>query len=625
MSESTINPVKSPGPNRPLRRAIQQSGRALADIWSAAKLNLHNGFIRMRKARLDYVVLTVGGPLPERSGPRRSFFERRLPLPAEPLSLQELNARLQAIADADNVRGVVIIFRGFSAGLATLQNFRAAVHRIRAAGKEVIVYTPFVNLSHYYAAAAADVIIIPPGSHFEVLGLFSEVTFLKDLLSKVGVEAEVTQISPYKTAMDRYSRADFSPEHREQLNWLLDDQFDMLTADIAVDRDLDQATLKQIIDRGPLNATAALEAGLVDGVAYDDELPIWLGRRNHSRPANESSPAQSGELSLHDETIPPNSEQQITSATLKLWPQARRLLLRRQRRRNRRYVGVVSLEGLIATGVSRRPPIALPIPLIGGPTAGDQTLVGLLRRVGELDDMAALILHVDSGGGSALASDLIGRQVERLAAKKPVLVYMGNVAASGGYYVAAPARHIMSQRATITGSIGVIQARINADGLYERLAVNRVTVERGAHAGLYRDTGPMTAEEKAIYWRTINEIYERFKEVVARGRHITVGRVHEIGGGRVWTGRQGQAHGLVDTHGDFVDAIKKAAELAALPTDDDHVISVINFYARSSGYTLSDEKPASIMQEFARLISGDELSELSGQPLMLLPYYLRFR
>lgn len=617
MSDLMDNPDHQGDPDKPERRFTQSVGRALADGWATAGINLRNGWRRMRKTRLDYVVIPVGGPLPERSGPPRGFIERRLPLPPEPLSLQALNARFQAVADADNVRGVVLIFRGFEAGLATLQNFRAGVARLRAAGKEVVVYTPFVDLAHYYAASAADRIVIPPSSHFEVLGLFTELTFLKDSLAKVGVEAEVVQISPYKTAMDQFGRAHMSPEQRQQLDWLLDDQFDMLTADIAADRGLDQATVRQIIDNGPLTAAAARDAGLVDGVAYDDELPQWLGRGNlpHDLPADGAP----------EKIVSETGDGDLPKAILKLWPQARRLLLERPRRRTQRFIGVISLEGLIAMGASRKPPLDLPIPFIGGQTAGEQTLVSLLRRVEKLPDMAALIFHVDSGGGSALASDLIERQLERVAARMPVVVYMGNVAGSGGYYVSAPARHIMSQRATLTGSIGVIQARINTAGLYDQLSANRVTLERGQHAGLYRDSGPMTADEKAIYWRTINEIYDQFKEVVAKGRGLSLERVDEIGGGRVWTGRQAQSLGLVDSHGDFIDAIKKAAELAALPVDDAHAVSISNFYARSSSYTLPRSTPAALAEEIGRLLSGEALRALGSGPMLLLPYDLRLR
>lgn len=582
----------------------RQIGRDLLDSLSIFGIHLRNAVKRARKARVDYVVLPVGGPLPERAAPKRGFLERRLPLPPEPLSLETLNEQLRDVADADNVRGVVLVFRRLSAAPATLQNFRAAIARLRAAGKEVIVYTPYVDLAHYYAATAADRIIIPPGSQFEVLGLFSELTFLKDALARVGVQAEVMQISPYKTAMDRFSRDDISPEHREQVNRLLDDLYDMLVTDMAAGRGLDEAALRRLIDAGPLTAEAARDAGLVDGVAYDDELALWLEKQ--------ARPEAAGEL-----------DEKKRKVMLKEWAQARRLMLEKPRRRGRRFVGVVSLEGLIAMGASRRPPIELPIPLIGDTVAGEQTLVNQLRRASKQRRMAALVFHVDSGGGSALASDLIGREVERLAGRIPVVVYMGNVAGSGGYYVSAPARHIISQRATMTGSIGVVTARLNAEALYDRLAINRVTFERGEHAGLYRDSRPLTPEEKAIHWRTISHIYEQFKEVVSRGRGLPVERVDEIGGGRVYTGRQAQTIGLVDAHGDFLDAIKKAAELAALPFDDIHAIPVRNLPATSSRYTLPDPGKGASLEALGRLLGGEALRQLCAEPLLLLPYQLR--
>jgi protease-4 len=297
------------------------------------------------------------------------------------------------------------------------------------------------------------------------------------------------------------------------------------------------------------------------------------------------------------------------------------LLLEKPRHRAARAVGVITLEGLITMGPSVRPPVELPIPLLGGVSAGEQTLVGLLRRAEKDDELAAVVLHVDSGGGSALASDLIGRQIERLAARKPVVVYMGNMAASGGYYVAAPARHIMSQRGTLTGSIGVIMAKVNAAELYERLSVNRIALARGRHAGLYRDTGPMDEAERDIFWRSIHDIYGQFKDVVARGRGLTVEQVDAIGGGRVWTGRQARERGLVDSHGDFVDAISKAAELAALPTGDGVTIPVYNLFARGSGYVLPG--PAAYTDTLNRLLSGEQVRALAGRPLLLLPYDLR--
>jgi len=599
-----MNTDNSPNNRTGVARQWRRVRRALSEGWREAEISLRNERRLRREERVDYVVMPVGGPLPERMGPPRGFIERRLPLPAEPLSLQQLNARLGAVADAGNTDGVVFVFRGFSAGLATLQNFRSAVARLRAAGKEAIVYTPYLDLPHYYAATAADRIIVPPGAQFEVLGLYTEITFLKDALARVGVQADVVQISPFKTAFDRFTRADISAEHRAQIDWLLDDQWDMITADMADGRGLSPGALRALIDRASLTAEEAREAGLVDVVAYDDELATVLADGLEPASVAGSEPA---------------------TVTIKPWGEARKLLLEKSRHRTSRFVGIVSLEGLIAQGASRKPPIDLPIPFIGGATAGDQTLVGLLRRAEKRPDLAALILHIDSGGGSALASDLIGRQLELLAAKKPVVVYMGNAAASGGYYVAAPARHIMSQRATTTGSIGVLTSKISTAGVYDRLAINRVGFRRGEHAGMYRDPDPLSDDERGILQRAIDDIYDRFKAIVARNRGLTPEAVDAIGGGRVWTGRQARERGLVDSHGDFLDAIKKAAELAALPTDDVYAISTVNLFPRTSEYAVYPGGSKAAVEEVARLLAGEQLRDLAGRPLLLLPYELRFR
>lgn len=614
-----IDPVPARRPRgfaKALRRDVWRAQQSLADNLSTLGADWRNMMRRLRKAHVDYVVLPVGGPLPERAGPRRGFIERRLPLPPDPLSMQHLNYRLSMVADAPNVHGVVFVFRGFSAGAATLQNFRAAVARLRAAGKDAIVYTPYLDLAHYYAATAAARIVAPPGTQFDVLGLYTEVTFLKDALARAGVQADVIQISPYKTAFDRFSRAEMTAEYRAQLDWLLDDQYDTLTADMAAGRGMSQAALRELIDRAPLSAEAAREAGLIDWVAYDDQLAELLGReRAERRQTAATTPAAT---TVADDARP------APRASLKSWGRARDALLEKPRRHTRRWVGVLAVEGLITMGPSRQPPIELPIPFIGGTTAGEQTLVATLRQLESIDDLAALVLHVDSGGGSALASELIGRQIEQFAAHKPVVIYMGNVAASGGYYVAAPARHIMSQTLTTTGSIGVITAKFSTAGLYEHLSVERVSLERGEHAGLYRDSDPMTGDERAIFQRTIHETYGRFVDVVARGRQLAPEAVDAVGGGRVWTGRQARERGLVDSHGDFLDAIKKAAELAALPTEDVHAISAFNIYPRTSQYTVYPNGSARLAEEAARLLSGEQLRALAGRPLMLLPYELRF-
>jgi len=602
-------------------------GRGFTDLvssvtygWKAIGVDIRNALRRMRRARLDYVVISVGGSLPERDGKPRNFINRMMPLPEPSLSMEQLNNRLQAVIDAPNVRGIVFVFTGLSARLATLQNFRASLQRLRAAGKEAIVYTPYLDMAHYYAATAADRIVAPPSAQFDVLGLFTEVTFLKDALARVGLEMDVVQISPYKTAFDRFSQSDITPENREQLAWLLDDQYDMLVEDLAAARNLAPDEIRALIDTAPFPVTKARESGLIDHVAYDDELEAWLTHRPLAAPSSATIAAKTGEKADIPATTKP-----IPLVHLMTWDKGQRMLIQRPRRKAGKFIGVISLEGMIVTGTSRRPVIDLPIPFIGGKAAGDQTLVSLLRKAEKLDRMAALLFHVDSGGGSALASDLIARQLALLNAKKPVVIYMGDIAASGGYYVSAPARHIMCQRATLTGSIGVITGRLSTAGAYERLSANRVSMKRGEHAGLYHDAEPWTAAERKISYQTVIDTYNQFKDVVSKNRGLTSEEVDEIGLGRVWTGRQALAHKLVDSHGDFLDAIKKAAELAALSVDDIHAIPVKNLFPRDSEYVLPAKSPGRAFEDVAHLLTGDTLRELSGKPLLLLPYDLRLR
>ena len=608
---------------RELRRELGELWQALSDAWAAAGINFRNQIRRWRRARLDYIVITLSGPLPERAAPPRGFLERRLPLPAPPLSLEQLNDRLQAVADAANVKGVLFVLRGVTADLATLQNVRRSIGRLRAAGKEAVVFTAELDLAHYYVASAADRIVAPPSAQFNLLGLRTEVVFLKDTLAKIGVGADVVQISPYKTAFNSLAQSDLTPEHRAQLEWLLDDEYDMLTADMAADRHLTPAALQALIDQAPHFPADALRRGLIDHVAYEDQLaellaaPVAGGESAADEPgaAANAAAARPAETTAVSESAPP------PKARLAVWNEAYALLLEKPRRRSRRFIGVISLEGLITMGPSRQPPLDLP--LLGTVTAGEQTLARLLRKVETLDNMAALILHVDSGGGSALASDLIAREIERLNHKKPVLAYMGNRAASGGYYVSAPARHIMSQRGTITGSIGVIMLRLHTRELYGRLGVNRVTLQKGERAGLYSDAQPLTEAERALLWDGIVENYERFKAFVARGRGLPAEALDPICEGRVWTGQQALEHKLVDSHGDFVEAVRQAAELAGLPTDDAHEVSVVNIFPRSNAYTLP--QAFELPQEINRWLSAEWLNEFIGRTLWLLPYTIKFK
>ncbi|MCL4867590.1 MAG: signal peptide peptidase SppA [Anaerolineae bacterium] len=622
-----MQPTKQPTTFlKQMRHEWHAAAQWLDDSWRQAGIWLRNQFRSLQQAELDYIVLPLSGDLPERAGPPRTFWQRQLPIyPDEPLSLQELNYILHRIKDADNVKGVLFIFQGISGGLATLQNLRQAMQRLRQQGKEVIVYTPFLDLPHYFVATAADRIIAPPSAHFDVIGLRTSIAFLKESLALVGLQIDIVQISPYKSALDNLGKGDMSPELREQLTWLLDERFDLLLSSMAEGRGKTVEEMKAAVDCAPLFANAILEHGLVDALLYEDELAHWLAADSEQGVVESKQSAVGSEQSAVGSEQSPVSNLHSPSpprARLALWDDAAALLKEKFRRTTTQFIGVVSLEGGIMPGESRNPPIDLPIPLLGGRTAGDATLLRLLRRAEEQEEMAALIFHVDSPGGSALASDLIGRQIERIARKKPVLVYMGNVAASGGYYVSAAAHHIMAQSGTVTGSIGVINARLSSSEMEKKLGVNRVSIQRGERAALYSNETPLNEDEKAALMSSIQAIYAQFKQVVARGRELPYDQLDPICEGRVWTGRQALAHKLVDSHGDFVDAVRQAAELAGLPTDDQHQVRVLNFYDRDREYRLP--QPYEAAEELFHLFTHQQWPQINGKPLLLLPFTIKF-
>ena len=595
----------------------------LRQVWqwfryrlASGGVGLRNKYRQLRRFQLDYIVLALSGPLPERASPPRGFLQRRLPFPPEPLSLETLNWQLERIADATNVKGVILILQDLPGGIAKLENLRRAIERLRSAGKECVIYTPHLDIRHYFVAAAANRIITPPSVTFNVLGLSAEAIFLKDALTKIGITVDVFQVSPYKGAFDTFGQADITPEQEEQLNWILDENFSTIIKAISPGRSLSEDEVRALIDSAPFPAQKALDVGLIDNLAYEDEIAGVLGDV-----FVENSPA------LNSTTKDSNSSEKShhTKAKIATWSMAHSILLEKYRKPLNKHIGVISLEGQIDMGASRRAPIKLPIPipLFGATSVGERTVLKLLRQAERDRRMAALVVLIDSGGGSPLASDLIWRQLQRISQKRPVLAYMGNVAASGGYYIAAAAEHIMGQPATITGSIGVVSLHVNMKGLYEKINVNRISLSRGQRATLYSDIRELTPEDHDILNQQLNNLYSDFKRIVANGRNIPYEDLDPICEGRVWTGRQAKDRGLIDSFGDLVDAIKTAAEMADLPVDDKHFIPVANLNQPSSGYVLPKAFEAN--EEIEQLIAAEVLRNYAGHPQFIMPFRLWFR
>jgi protease-4 len=376
--------------------------------------------------------------------------------------------------------------------------------------------------------------LLPPTIFWNVLGLRAEVQFLRDALAKWGIEIEATAVSPYKSAPDTFVRNDFSPESREQYEHLLDLRYAELLRALAEGRGKSSEQIRELIDHAPLSARAALDAGLVDGLCYEDELEAWLkdGERDP----------------IILERVP-----------------ALKTLQRPLRQFRKQVVGLVRIEGTIMRGASRTSP--LPLPLIGGTMAGAESVAQAMRQAERNPNIAAVLVYVDSGGGEVFASDLMWREVLRVRKQKPVVVVMGNAAASGGYYLATHASAIFAQPATLTGSIGVFILRPVVAGLLEQADIHTTIISRGANSGLLGGTQPPTEAEQAATRDLVFALYSDFTARVCEGRTLTQEQLAPIAGGRVWLGEEAQQHGLVDRIGGIPEALLLAQELAKLPLD----------------------------------------------------------
>ena len=509
-------------------------------LWQWLLRLIFNTRRRIFRRRLPgYVVFTLDGELLERE-PSTPWYYTWLPTYEPPLTLEYLHDALQRIAGDPDVRGVLFLVKGVNLSLAQAQSLTALCQRFRrwdqelnasrgGPPKRIVAYLEEITAPAYVAACGADQIFAAPLSDWDVKGIYAAPAFFKETLAHFGIEFDVVRVAPWKTAADMVASAGLSEAARQQYDWLFDSLFGAIVAAIATGRKLEPTAVQALIDQAPLAAGDAQAAGLLDAVAYEDELPQLLGIDGKD-------------------------------ARLKPYEQIRRLLLRRPKPAAALEVGVISLIGAIMPGYSRSFPV--PIPLLGEETIGSATAQQLIRQARRDDGLGAVIVHVDSPGGSALASDLIWRELELLNREKPVIVYMGDVAASGGYYIAAPGRQIVAQGATLTGSIGVITAKAVTTGAYDLFDARREAVQRGAHAGLYSDLTPWNADERETVERGVAQIYATFKERVAAGRRLDVAALDDLAGGRVWTGAQALAKGLVDRLGDFQTAVELAAVAA---------------------------------------------------------------
>jgi protease-4 len=497
----------------------------VALIWSA--------FRKGEPAIRDNSVLTlrVAGSLPDYSpdDPLKRYFGG----PDQSLTGLVMNFK-KAKVDK-RIKAVLLDIDLSGVGWGKAEEIRDAITDFRSSGKPVYAYLEFGLNKEYYIATACDKIIVPPPGELFINGLAADVMFFRGSLDKLGIYPDIFQIGKYKSAGDMFTQKQMTDAHKEYINSLLDDLFNRYINEIAQARHKTPEEMRALIDDAPYNANKAKEVGLIDDTLYRDDVEKQFKKLLGYKDTDTFVAVRGSDYrDVSPESLGLNKGERIA---------------------------VIYASGDIGSGSSQNSPS-------GEQSIGSDTLAKALNDAAADKTIKAVVLRVDSPGGSGLASDIIWHAVEAANQKKPVVVSMSDVAASGGYYISASASKIIAQPSTITGSIGVVAGKPVMRGFYDWLGISNEYVLRGKNAGMFRETEKFSDDERKKFEDWIKTTYyQDFVPKVAKGRNKDAQYVDSVGQGRVWTGAQARDRGLVDDFGGLEKAIEVAKQLAKIPAD----------------------------------------------------------
>ncbi|WP_049556736.1 signal peptide peptidase SppA [Nonomuraea sp. SBT364] len=527
--------------------------------------------------------------------------------PADPLAavlsmrkprLSDVLAGLKRARQDSRVKALIVKIGGNPLGLATVQELRQAVVHFRASGKLTVAFgETFGEFGSgtvpYYLASAFERVYLQPSGDVGLTGIAMEQRFVKGALTKLGVGYEMGQRHEYKTAANTFTHDHMTEPHRESISRIVESVTGQLTAGIADGRRLDPAKVRELFDQGPFIGPEALQAGLVDGLAYRDEVYDEVKR------------AAGDEAHL-----------------LYVSRYAKAAAVRKMPNPTADGIALVHGMGQIRSGRSGRSPLG------GSGAMGSDTVSAALRAARRDEHVKAVVFRVDSPGGSYVASDTVWREVVLTRKVKPIIVSMGDLAASGGYFVSMAADVIVAQPGTLTGSIGVFGGKPVLSELLERIGVTSEMVAEGANAGMFSTARGFSPEQWARVNAWLDRIYDDFVGKVAEGRSLTRERAHELARGRVWTGADARDGGLVDELGGLEDALALARKRAGL-SDDAPVRTFprLNPLERLRGPDSSEDRAAALAR--VRLDAWGPLARLSAElglpaagPLSLPAWYV---
>jgi len=471
------------------------------------------------------------------------------------VSLRDLVERMKKAAGDPEVKAVVLLHEGGSVGSGQVEELRGAMARLRSAGKEVYAHADSLTMREYVLLSGASRLSVVPTADVWVTGLFGEALYLRGLLDKISVQPEFLTCGAYKSAAEIFLRDGPSPEAEAMQNWLLDGIFHTSVALIAAGRKVETAQVRKWIDGGPYTAEKARAAGLIDEVEHRQDFETMLkSKYGHDVIFDKK----------YGQKKPPSLDFSSPLALFKIWGE---LLSQAQKKpAGKPAIGIVYVEGPITLG-SGQPS------LLGDLEARGPKVRKALDEAARDDSIKAVVLRVNSPGGSAVASEIILDATKRVKAKKPFVVSMGDVAGSGGYYVACASDVIFADESTIIASIGVVGGKLATRAMWKRVGVTFKTYKRGENADLLASPDPFTPRERQRIQDRMNDVYDVFQGHVRAIRGSRLKKpLDELAGGRVYTGRQALDYGLIDKIGGLEDAIAHVAAQAKLTDYDVRIV-----------------------------------------------------
>ncbi len=507
------------------------------------------------------------------------------------MDMKKIRDNLEKAAVDERIHGVLLRIGMLETGYAKIQELRHVIRQFKKSGKPIYALLgPDVAMTKdYYVASGCDSVFMPPTANLFLTGVRSEVTFYKDLMDKFGIQAQFIQIGKYKNAPDVYTHSGMSAPHREVLQDIINQLYEDVVQTVAASRGLAEQEVRRLInEQTGFTGREAVDAGLVDRLTYDTEI-----KKSFPYPAQRLK-----SLSGYDYA-------RVPASSLKI--------------RNKRRLAVINCVGVIASGSDTYSPVF-------GRVMGSATVTNNIERAARSKSIKAIILRVDSPGGSATASDAIWQAVKEAAKKKPVVASVSDYGASGGYYISMAADTMLAAPNSLVGSIGVFAGKFSLNGLYKKLGLNSQAVQKGRNADLFSMLRPWSTEERSVMRRLIGKFYHDFVQKAADSRHLTFKEADRLARGRVWTGRQAADNHLFDGQGYFYSAVEAAKKMAGI--DSSESVRLVYYPRRRSWlneiFNAIEVRMSSVQMIFVQKLTPF-IRRMQNRPLALMPFHVEFK